>query len=413
MKTRNGFTLIELLAVIVILAIIALIAIPIVLKLVEDAEKSAFKVSAENYKKVVEQTLFKTSLDGSSGIHPNDCEINENGNLICVGVADEIEIEINGEKPKSGYLNLKKRQITNMRLVYDDMVFITTSSGDIINSEYELGEEVKIKNGVTLMPGMKWYVVGEDKDTVSLMLNFNPEESSWGTSSNEGPINVMQTTISMLDEYYKEYGESTGFELIKDYTYINNKDGKEYLYGYQKLEINNGKTTITSKNGETIQLTGDTYGRILSSEEYLNILRTMPGLSIIELKEYILKNISYINEEYKTNFTTVDEILEYMKFENDYIYIYLIAYVIDSQKDGKYNEIMPKQWVYDYMYTEDFAGGALGYWLLTSRSNENDNTAQLVFTYGMCMDTDNLQTSKMVGPRPVVTVSKKKIEKVA
>ena len=45
MKEKRGFTLIELLAVIVILAVIALIATPIILGIIDDTKKSAFKDS--------------------------------------------------------------------------------------------------------------------------------------------------------------------------------------------------------------------------------------------------------------------------------------------------------------------------------------------------------------------------------
>lgn len=43
---KKVFTLIELLAVITILAVIALIAAPVVLNVVEETKKSAFKASA-------------------------------------------------------------------------------------------------------------------------------------------------------------------------------------------------------------------------------------------------------------------------------------------------------------------------------------------------------------------------------
>ena len=46
MKNKKGFTLIELLAVIIILVIIALITIPIIMNIIERANKSAFKDSA-------------------------------------------------------------------------------------------------------------------------------------------------------------------------------------------------------------------------------------------------------------------------------------------------------------------------------------------------------------------------------
>ena len=43
---KKGFTLIELLAVIVILAIIALIATPLILNVIDDSKKGAFKSTA-------------------------------------------------------------------------------------------------------------------------------------------------------------------------------------------------------------------------------------------------------------------------------------------------------------------------------------------------------------------------------
>ena len=44
--TTLGFTLIELLAVIIILSIIALITVPVIMNIIERANKSAFKDSA-------------------------------------------------------------------------------------------------------------------------------------------------------------------------------------------------------------------------------------------------------------------------------------------------------------------------------------------------------------------------------
>ncbi len=43
---KKGFTLIELLAVIIILSIIALITVPVIMNIIERANKSAFKDSA-------------------------------------------------------------------------------------------------------------------------------------------------------------------------------------------------------------------------------------------------------------------------------------------------------------------------------------------------------------------------------
>ena len=56
---KKGFTLIELLAVIVILAIIALIATPIVMNVINNAQKGADARSVEGYMKAVEASYYE------------------------------------------------------------------------------------------------------------------------------------------------------------------------------------------------------------------------------------------------------------------------------------------------------------------------------------------------------------------
>jgi len=58
----KGFTLVELLAVIAILAIIMLIAIPLILGVIEDARKDAFRNSIRGAFHAIE---LKNSMDGS------------------------------------------------------------------------------------------------------------------------------------------------------------------------------------------------------------------------------------------------------------------------------------------------------------------------------------------------------------
>jgi type IV pilus assembly protein PilA len=61
---RKGFTLIELLAVIVILTIIALIATPLVLNVIEDSKKGAFKSTAHGIVKTAELYYSTNIING-------------------------------------------------------------------------------------------------------------------------------------------------------------------------------------------------------------------------------------------------------------------------------------------------------------------------------------------------------------
>ena len=59
---KKGFTLIELLAVIVILAIIALIATPIILNIINGADKSSKERSVELYADSLKQALARYQI---------------------------------------------------------------------------------------------------------------------------------------------------------------------------------------------------------------------------------------------------------------------------------------------------------------------------------------------------------------
>jgi type IV pilus assembly protein PilA len=62
---KKGFTLIELLAVIVILAVIALIATPIILGIIDDTKKSAFKDSAYGISQAAKNAFVEIMYAGS------------------------------------------------------------------------------------------------------------------------------------------------------------------------------------------------------------------------------------------------------------------------------------------------------------------------------------------------------------
>ena len=94
---RKGFTLIELLAVIVILAIIALIAVPIVMNIIANAQKSAFKDSAYGIIKAGEMYYTNKMMD-PDGI-TEDKEFT---------FPDAIGLEIKGSKPTSGTMIITK-----------------------------------------------------------------------------------------------------------------------------------------------------------------------------------------------------------------------------------------------------------------------------------------------------------------
>ena len=142
---KKGFTLIELLAVIVILAIIALIATPIVLDIISDTKESALLRSAEFYLDGVEFSVASAKLNNRT-IKDGKYNILENGN-ICLEDYDEttkecndndsnldnneLVVDVNGDKPKSGKITVTNGEISDIVLNLSNKVVIKNEKGEL------------------------------------------------------------------------------------------------------------------------------------------------------------------------------------------------------------------------------------------------------------------------------------------
>jgi len=96
-KNKKGFTLIELLSVIVILSIIALIAVPIILNIIDKANKSAFKDTAYGIINAGELYYSLNKVIGNETkeqnfIFPNDIK----------------DLQIQGKLPESGIMKINE-----------------------------------------------------------------------------------------------------------------------------------------------------------------------------------------------------------------------------------------------------------------------------------------------------------------
>ena len=142
---KKGFTLIELLAVIVILAIIALIATPIVLSIIEESKESATLRSAEMYLGGVE-TSVSTAILKNKVITDGTYNILENGN-ICLEYkddkcSDELKVQMSGEVPKSGTIEVANGQIGDILLNLSNKTITKNEKGELVLGEAKEEKEL-------------------------------------------------------------------------------------------------------------------------------------------------------------------------------------------------------------------------------------------------------------------------------
>ena len=127
-RTNKGFTLIELLAIIVILAIIAVITVPLILNIINDAQKNASIDSAYGYKSALEKYYMKKVVENTENELPN-------------GYKNISELPedfiVSGESPSEGWVKLKKGLVDKFSLKYDDYVVTMDNEKNVTSEKQE------------------------------------------------------------------------------------------------------------------------------------------------------------------------------------------------------------------------------------------------------------------------------------
>ena len=125
---KKGFTLIELLAIIVILAVIAVITVPIILNIIDDAEKSSSIDSAHGYKDALQKYYATKSIQNTELELPNGYyEISELPS----------DFIVSGELPSKGWVKLKKGIVERFSLKYKDYVVSMDNDKNIFSEKQE------------------------------------------------------------------------------------------------------------------------------------------------------------------------------------------------------------------------------------------------------------------------------------
>lgn len=216
-STNIGFTLIELLAVIVILAIISVIAVPIVLNIINDSKETSTIQSAQFYIDALKNRIMQENLKLGGTFIPSKCIVDSNGNVNC----DEkyLEVEVKGEKPISGYIEIQKGIVSNIDITINDERVIKNDSGEIIPFPCILKSGDKNTPGskyeCEVKPGKKYnfYVLSQGpKDTTNLIMERNIcRDGTVATSTNT-------CLVAWNSNGYSSKGPETAMAYLNDAT---------------------------------------------------------------------------------------------------------------------------------------------------------------------------------------------------
>lgn len=148
-NNKKGFTLIELLAVIVILAVIALIAVPQVLKILNQARKSAAEDSAYGILKSAESYVATYMMDnhgdwdgvmyftcdGSKCVEATKSGDGESATYTAVTTGTPATLDLKGSKPKDGVVELNSYGEASIIVPLKISAFTCSQAGDTVECE--------------------------------------------------------------------------------------------------------------------------------------------------------------------------------------------------------------------------------------------------------------------------------------
>ena len=343
---------------------------------------------------------------------PETCDIQSDGNLKCNEI--DVEVQIKGETPSIGKITLKNGKIKDVELVLSEKTIVKNNEGKLVYFDsstllYEIGEEV------TFDPGdgdRTWNIIDENRDTVTLMLTENLGDAiGWYYTydNSYGPVPALNYLNSLTTDW-------DNVDPISSYTYINNSSDKEEIYGYKKLEIKNGVTTITPKTGDLIKLdeTNKAKARILTREEILLIAsKSNQNLTEENLRKFIVDNLDEVNAKLGLSLTTVDQaIATTIQIEpwvadiSKYMQIYTtVEGIITRYKIQPTHDISLPNYLYQHPPVSSYD---LVYWTLSSTLKDVDN-AWAVDDDGYLVYGDGTANDNELGVRPVITIPKYKL----
>ena len=223
MRNKKGFTLIELLAIIVILAIIAVITVPIILNIIDNAEKGSIEDSALGYKDALQKYYATKSVQTPEQELPSGyMEISELPS----------DFNVSGENPTDGWVKLKNGIVEKYSLKYKDYVVSMDNDKNVVSEKKE-----KIEPHVTndyqeveyLESTGTQYIDTEAKifknNNHEIVISFEPTSfynyvTLWGTNYDADTFEAWIYSTGNIAGRYNliRYGNDTLLNLNEKYT---------------------------------------------------------------------------------------------------------------------------------------------------------------------------------------------------
>lgn len=210
---KQGFTLIELLAVIVILSVIALISTPIIIGVIDKAQKGANKNSANGVFEAANLYYVNSLISGSTNT------VFECNGVSCTSGNEKLEFD--GKTPDSGKIFMTSDGILSGWVKYDDITY-SYVNGQIV-------ENAIITNNTLYSWDEEYYTDALATDTFSLLseLNINTIYQNFSDLYIDDEENIADQILN------KGY---TLYDLVGDSSWYNNatkiKEEIDNVYNY-------------------------------------------------------------------------------------------------------------------------------------------------------------------------------------
>lgn len=297
---KKGFTLIELLAVIVILSIISIITVPILLDVIEEANKGAAKASMLEYIEAIENKIMLSDLQ---------YEDKEDYTY------DEIEIDIKGKEPTSGIYTLKNKRVISGTFCINGYEIIYYEN-KVEVKEKCTGEDIKLPGGIKLSENSGHYEY-PNSNSFMVLENISGGILSCTTSDEEVAtceINDMTVTVipgtkkGIADITIKSEGNSKYKAAQAVYVVINNKELLSVTAtGYDKPYDGEEHGITVTSSGATIKYgTSEGIYTLDESPKYTDVgtyivyyqvtkegYETIEGSRTVVITQLMASNISY------------------------------------------------------------------------------------------------------------------------